>query len=371
MKLRLATGLAVTALSLGASYSVAMADTNSDSQNQNQVQVQTQTQIQNQSQDQTSVQTAQEAVAQNDSIANYVNNYNQKVANGWNYNKGTDQWSGSTYTPTEEELNQPITATDPRFVAYQNNGSNNWTAVKDYLTVDSSHNVDQTWYKATPYDSANYQVNVYDRYGNFLYTHKYNNLNNQIADDSNPTTVDKQNSFERFMEQPDINQHLAYTQSYLGNGWYQYDGYESNNVQYMSHLIKIYQYNPQYNLLKFYYSAENPHKSETIQEDHPNENLATVSNNSASSELQLTKVSDNDTLSSSTTMSTPTVSLSNAKVDTDSDLNTTNTAIDHTKSDSDSHADRLPQTGNNYNNNDVVVIGMFLLALVLIVIFGL
>lgn len=371
MKFKLATGLAVTALSLGASCSVAMADTNSDSQSQNQAQVQTQTQIQNQSQDQTFAQTSQESVAQNDSIANYVNNYNQKVANGWDYNKGTDQWSGSTYTPTEEELNQPITATDPRFVAYQNNGSNNWTAVKDYLTVDSSHNVDQTWYKATPYDSANYQVNVYDRYGNFLYTHKYNNLNNQIADDSNPTSVDKQNSFEHFMEQPDVNKQLAYTQSYLGNGWYQYDGYESNNDQYMSHLIKSYQYNPQYNLLKLYYSTENPRKSETIQEDHPNNNLSTVSNNPTSSEPQLTKAGNDDTLVSPIAMSTPTVSLSNAKVDTDSDSKTTNTAIDHTKSDSNSHADRLPQTGNDYSNNAVVVIGMFLLALVLIIIFGL
>lgn len=386
MNYRLTTGVIVSALTIGVSYPV-MADTTTDAQSQNTQSVQTtsmttdndvqsgvaqDTQSETIATDDAQSQLLCPTSAQNtDSIAPYVNEYNQKVANGWNYNKGTNQWSGSTYTPTEEEINQPITATDPRFLAYQSNGSNNWTVVKDYLTVDSSHNVDQTWYKATPDDSANYQVNVYDHYGNFLYTHKYNNLNNQIADDSNPTTVDKQNSFERFMEQPDVNQHLAYTQSYLGNGWYQYDGYKSNNDQYMSYLIKSYQYNQQYNLLKLYYSTENLRKYETTQSDQPNNNLTMVSNNSASSESQLTRVDDSDTLISPITMSTPTVSLSNVKVDTDLAVKTTNTAIDHTKSDSNNRADRLPQTGNDYDDNDVVVIGMFLLALVLIIIFGL
>ena len=365
MNYKLTTGIIVSALAMGVSYPV-MADTNSN--NINQVSDQTATQVQ--ISDSTTTQTQDnQPNSVTDSIAPYVNEYNQKVANGWNYNKDTNQWSGSTYTPTEEELNQPITPKDPRFEAYQANGSNNWSAIKGYLTVDSNHNVNQTWYKANPDDSANYQITVYDSYGNFLYTHKYNNLNNMIADDSDPTANDKDEAFHKFIAQPDVNQQLAYTQSYLGNGWYQYDGYESNNDQYMSHLIKSYQYNPQYNLLKLYYSTENPRKYETTQEEQPNDNLATVSNKSVSSESQLTKVGDNGALSSPITMSTPAVSLSNVKVDTSSDLKTTNTAINHTKSESNSHADRLPQTGNN--NNNVVVIGMFLLALVLIIIFGL
>lgn len=307
-------------------------------------------------------------VQNTNSIAPYVNKYSQKVANGWNYNKGTNQWSGSTYTPTEEEQNQPITPNDPRFEAYQASGSNNWSAIKGYLTVDSNHNVNQTWYKATPDDSANYQITVYDPYGNFLYTHKYNTLNNMIADDSDPTVNDKDEAFHKFITQPDVNTHISYVQSYLGNGWYQFDGYENNNVQFMSHLVKIYWYNPQYNLLTSPYTTDT-HKNFDNDSCQNNAINGTVDSRTKSDISNLDTVSDQNNVtdnydSSSKTLSKVsmpgTTDINKGKHHTDNDkLLSTTTSADH-----------LPQTGNDYSTNDVIVIGMILLATVLIVIFG-
>ena len=382
MNYKLTTGIIVSALAMGVSYPV-MADTTTDAQSQNTQAVQTASMTSNTdtqgeiAQDTQSETTATDddqsqllcpAPAQNtDSIAPYVNEYNQKVANGWNYNKDTNQWSGSTYTPTEEELNQPITATDPRFEAYQANGSNNWSAIKDYLTVDSNHNVNQTWYKATPDDSANYQITVYDPYGNFLYTHKYNNLNNMIADDSNPTANDKDEAFHKFIAQPDVNAHLSYVQNYLGNGWYQFDGYENNNDQFMSYLAKIYWYNPQYNLLTLSYTTDT-HKNfdnDNYKNNAINDTVDLVTKSNISN---LDTVSVQNTVTNSYNSSSKT--LAKASMPDTIDVHKVNHHTDSDNSLSTTSADRLPQTGNDYDTNDVIVIGMFLLALVLITIFG-
>ena len=363
MNYKFTTGIIVSALALGVSYP-AMADTNSN--NINQVSDQTSTQVQISDQTTTQTQDNQPNNVTN-SIAPYVNEYNQKVANGWNYNKGTNQWSGSTYTPTEEELNQPITPTDPRFEAYQTNGSNNWSAIKGYLTIDSSHSVNQTWYKATPDDSANYQITVYDPYGNFLYTHKYNNLNNMIADDSEPTAKDKNEAFHKFIAQPDVNIHLSYVQNYLGNGWYQFDGYENNNAQFISHLVKIYWYNPQYNLLTLSYTTDT-HKN------FDNNNYQNIAINDTVDSVTKSNISNLDTASVQNTV-TDNYNLSSKELSKASMPDTTNInkGNHHTNRDNSlvtTSADRLPQTGGDLDNNDVIVIGMYLLALVLIIIFG-
>lgn len=363
MNYKLTTGIIVSVLAMGVSYPV-MADTNINTNNQ----VSNQTVTQVQSSDQTTTQT-QDNQPNNvtDSIAPYVNEYNQKVANGWNYNKDTNQWSGSTYTPTEEEQNQPITPNDPRFEAYQANGSNDWSAIKGYLTVDSNQNVNQTWYKATPYDSANYQITVYDPYGNFLYTHKYNNLNNMIADDSDPTVSDKDEALHKFIAQPDVNTHLSYVQNYLGNGWYQFDGYENNNAQFMSHLAKIYWYNPQYNLLTLSYTTD-AHKN------FDNDNYKNNAINDTVDSVTKSNISNLDTVSAQNTVTDNYNSNINeldkvAMPDT-TDIHKGNHHTDSDNSLSTTSEDRLPQTGNDYDTNDVIVIGMFLLALVLITIFG-
>ena len=363
MNYKLTTGIIISALAMGVSYPV-MADTNINTSNQVSNQTATQVQIS----DQTTTQTqANQPNNVTDSIAPYVNEYNQKVANGWNYNKGTNQWSGSTYTPTEEELNQPITPTDPRFVSYKSNGSNNWTAVKDYLTVDSSSNVGQTWYKATPDDSANYQITVYDPYGNFLYTHKYNNLNNMIADDSDPTANDKDEAFHKFISQPDVNTHLSYVQNYLGNGWYQFDGYENNNDQFMSYLAKIYWYNPQYNLLTLSYTTDT-HKNFDSDNYKNNAINDIVDSGTKSNISNLDTVSVENTVTNNYNLSSKT--LAKVSMPDTTDINKGKHHTDNDNSLSTTSADRLPQTGNDYDTNDVIVIGMFLIALVLITIFG-
>lgn len=363
MNYKLTTGVIVGVLSIGASYPV-MADANSNTSNQVSDQTTTQVQIS----DQTTTQT-QDNQPNNvtDSIAPYVNEYNQKVANGWDYNKGTNQWSGSTYTPTEEEQNQPITPKDPRFETYQANGSNNWSAIKGYLTVDPNQNVNQTWYKATPDDSANYQITVYDPYGNFLYTHKYNNLNNMIADDYEPTVNDKDEAFHKFIAQPDVNIHLSYVQNYLGNGWYQFEGYENNNAQFMSQLAKIYWYNPQYNLLTLSYTTDT-HKNfdnDSCQNTAIND---TVDSGTKSNISNLDTASYQNTVADNYKVNSKT--LANASMPDIIDIHKVN---HHTNSDnslSNTSSDCLPQTGNDYDTNDVIVIGMFLLALVLITVFG-
>lgn len=382
MNYKLTTGVIVSALAMGVSYPV-MADTTTNVQSQNTQFVQTtsmttdtnvQSEISQDVQSQTTTiaddqnQPLCPASAQNtDSIAPYVNEYNQKVANGWNYNKDTNQWSGSTYTPTEEEQNQPITPNDPRFEAYQANGSNNWSAIKGYLTVDPNHNVNQTWYKATPDDSANYQITVYDPYGNFLYTHKYNNLNNMIADDSEPTANDKDEAFHKFIAQSDVNTHLSYVQNYLGNGWYQFDGYENNNAQFMSHLAKIYWYNPQYNLLTLSYTTDT-HKN------FNNDNYQNNAINDTVDSVTKSNISNLDTVSAQTTVTDNYNSnineLAKASMPDTTDIDKGNHHTDSDNSLSTTSADHLPQTGNDYDTNDVIVIGMFLLALVLTTIFG-
>ena len=363
MNYKLTTGIVVSVLAMGVSYPV-MADTNSN--NINQVSDQTATQVQ--VSDQTTTQT-QDNQPNNvtDSIAPYVNEYNQKVANGWDYNKGTNQWSGSTYTPTEEEQNQPITPKDPRFEAYQVNGSNNWSAIKGYLTVDSNQNVNQTWYKATPCDCANYQVNVYDAYGNFLYTHKYNSRYNKILDNYEPTTKDKNQVFKIFLEQPDVDAHLSYVQNYLGNGWYQFDGYKNNNAQFMSHLAKIYWYNPQYNLLTLSYTTDT-HKN------FDNDNYKNNAINDTVDSVTKSNISNLDTVSAQNTVTdnynSSNKTLAKASMPDTTDIDKGNHHTDSDNSLSTTSADRLPQTGNDYSTNDVIVIGMILLATVLIIIFG-
>ena len=376
MNYKLTTSFVISALALGVSYPV-MADTTTDvvqSQNTQSVQTtntNTQSEISQDVQSQTTItadaqsQPLRPASAQNtDSIAPYVNEYNQKVADGWNYNKGTNQWSGSTYTPTEEELNQPITPTDPRFVSYKSNGSNNWSAIKGYLTVDSNHNVNQTWYKATPDDSANYQITVYDPYGNFLYTHKYNNLNNMIADDTESTPKDKDEAFRKFIAQPDVNTHLSYVQNYLGNGWYQFDGYENSNAQFMSHLAKIYWYNPQYNLLTLSYTVDT-HKNFDNDNYQNNAITGTIDCATKPNTSNLDTVSYQNTVTDNYNSSIK--ELSKVAMPDTTDINKGKHHTDSDKLLSTTSADRLPQTGNDYDTNDVIVIGMILIATVLIV----
>ena len=443
MNYKLTTSFIISALALGASYSV-MADTTTDVQSQNtqsalttsmntNTDVQSETAQDTQSKDTTAndnsynqilrqmptqVQSVQAdstttaddqnkllcpAPAQNtDSIATYVNEYNQKVADGWNYNKDTNQWPGSTYNPTAWEENQPITPKDPRFQAYNKDRSgSNWSVIKNYLTVDSSQSVGQTWYKATPCDCANYQVNVYDAYGNFLYTHKYNSRYNEILDSYEPTINDKNQVFKIFLEQPGVDKHLSYTQSYVENGWYQFDGYANVNDQFISHLVKSYFFTTHGNRLVLNYSENWHHKDLDINNNQSNTNSShtitmgsgldsvNVSNGSdfdtntntnhslsGDSELKPVKVSGSDLDAISiqdvnTDGNKPSLKeLSKVYMPDTTDINKGNHHANRDNSLFTTSANRLPQTGGDLDNNDVIVIGMYLLAVVLIIIFG-